>query len=251
MAMSTTELKNTDSFTLVYEDEDIVVVDKKSGVSVLPERWEKHVPNLLEQASSRWPGISAVHRIDKETSGLLLLAKTAVAARELQIGFEEHRIGKIYHALVNGRPSWDNLVCEAAVVIDGDRHHRTVIARGGDPEAKKCVSRFVTLERFRGCSLVGVELQTGRTHQIRAHASHLGHPLIGDHLYGGPAQLLLSTVKAGWRGDRFEERPLIERVALHAFRLHFEHPLDKRMLEFTAEYPKDFRATLNQLRRWA
>jgi RluA family pseudouridine synthase len=227
------------------------VVDKLSGVAVLPERWEPKVANLLEEAERRWPGVTAVHRIDKETSGLLLLAKTAEAARNLQVAFEQRRIGKVYHALVKGRPSWDNLDCEAPLLIDADRHHRTVVARDTDPEAKRATSRFSVLERFRTCSLVAIELMTGRTHQIRAHAAHLGHPLIGDPLYGGPKSLLLSGFKSGWRGDPHEERPLIDRVALHAWRLHFEHPLEPRMLDFCAEYPKDIRASLAQLRRWS
>lgn len=249
--MSTTAPKNTESFALVFEDDDIAVVNKISGVSVLPERWEKDCPNLLDQARQRWPDATAVHRIDKETSGLLLLAKSAPVARSLQMAFEQHRIGKVYHALVNGRPAWDELLCEAPLLIDADRQHRTVVGRAGDPESKRSVSRFVLLERYRTCSLVAVELMSGRTHQIRAHASHLGHPLIGDPLYGGPAGLLLSGIKHGWRGDRFEERPLLDRVALHAYRLHFEHPQNHHKLEFTAEYPKDMRAALNQLRRWS
>ena len=249
--MSTTAAKPINSFAVVFEDADIVVVDKKSGVSVLPERWDRDVANLLEEAASRWPGVTAVHRIDKETSGLLLLAKTPVAVRSLQLAFEQHQIGKVYHALVSGRPSWDTLVCEEPLLIDADRHHRSVVTRPGAPEAKRCQSTFTVLERFRTCSLVAVQLQTGRTHQIRAHATHLGHPLIGDHLYGGPTELRLSTIKSGWRGDRFEEKPLIERVALHAFRLYFHHPLDHRARDFTAEYPKDLRATVAQLRRWS
>ena len=249
--MSTTATKNTDSFTVVFEDTNIAVLDKKSGFSVLPERWEHHVANLLEEAALRWPGVVAVHRIDKETSGLLLVAKTAPAARQLQIDFEQRSIGKIYHALLLGRPSWDTLVCDAPLLIDADRHHRTAVCGPGLEDARKSLSTFTVLERFRTCSLVAVELQTGRTHQIRAHATHLGHPLIGDHLYGGSTGLLLSAIKSGWRGDRFEEKPLIERVALHAYRLHFKHPVGHQVMEFTAEYPKDFRASLNQLRRWS
>ena len=239
------------AYSVIFEDASLVVVDKKGGVAVLPERWERHVPNLLEQAALRWPGVTAVHRIDKDTSGLLILAKTPEMSRKLQIAFEERRIGKVYLALVAGRPAWDSLDCDTPLLIDGDRQHRSLVARAGDPDARKALSRFTVLERFRSCTLVAVELMTGRTHQIRVHAAHLGHPLIGDHLYGGPKELLLSTIKSGWRGDRYEEKPLIERVALHAFRLHFEHPLEHRILEFTAEYPKDLRASLAQLRRWS
>jgi RluA family pseudouridine synthase len=249
--MSTTAPKSTEIFSLVYEDGDIVVVDKAPGVSVLAERWEKNVPNLLEAARLRWPEATAVHRIDKETSGLLLLAKTTVASRALQVAFEERRIEKVYHALLVGRPTWDSQLCETPLLIDADRLHRTLVARSGEPDARRSASRFEVLERFRTCSLAAVGLLSGRTHQIRAHAAHLGHPLVGDHLYGGPTGLRLSDFKSGWRGDRHEERPLIERVALHAWRLRFAHPADGRTLEFCAEYPKDLKAALNQLRRWS
>lgn len=249
--MSMTAAKNTEPFRVLHEDASVVVLDKAAGIAVLPERWERGAPNLVEAVQARWPGATAVHRIDKETSGLVLFARTSEAARFLQMEFEARRVGKDYHALLNGRPSWESQDCTAPLLIDADRHHRSVAVPGGHPDAKAAESRFELLARYRGCVLAAVRIRTGRTHQIRAHAAVLGHPIVGDHLYGGPKELRLSDFKPGWRGDRHEEQPLVARVALHARTLRFTHPGDGRALEFCADYPRDLRAALNQLERWS
>ena len=236
-------------FSILYQDQAILVVDKAAGIAVLPERWEHDKLNLLDIVRRDYPLAVAVHRIDKETSGLLLMSLDPVSARTLQIAFEARRIGKIYHAIVAGVPSWDEMACNAPLFIDGDRLHRSVVCKPGNPQARNCESRFRVIERFRGFCLVEVVLLSGRTHQIRAHAAHLGYPIAGDHLYGGPKEIRLSAIKPKWRGDLYAEKPLLDRVGLHARQLNFGHPSSEVAMEFFAEYPKDIRASLAQLRR--
>lgn len=235
------------SYKEIYSDADILVLDKAAGVAVLAERWERGVESLLDGVRQRWPQAVAVHRIDKETSGLLLMGLNPAASRALQVAFETRRVAKFYHALVVGNPAWDETACDLPLLIDGDRLHRSVVCRPGQAGARNCESRFRVLERYRSFALVEVRLLTGRTHQIRAHAAELGHPLAGDHLYGGPKDIRLSALKPGWRGDRAEERPLLARVGLHARRIEFAHPGTGQTMNFDAEYPKDLRAALTQL----
>ena len=224
---------------IIYEDDGIVVVNKQAGLAVLPERWEAEAEDLVSILKQRWPAASSAHRIDKETSGLVLCAKTTERARELQIAFEKRKIDKRYHAILGGKVSWSEMLCEQRLTPDGDRRHRTIAASDGKP----CATQFTVLEKFRGFSLVEAKLITGRTHQIRAHASFLGYPIVGDDLYGGK-KFLLSSFKQSYRGDPFAERPLISRCALHAFSLAFEDHI------FQAAYPKDFAAGLNQLKKY-
>jgi len=124
-----------------------------------------------------------------------------------------------------------------------------VICKPGNPDGRRCESRFRVLERYRRFTLLEVELLTGRTHQIRAHAAYLGFPIAGDHLYNGPKDIRLSALKSNWHGDPYEEQPLLDRVGLHARKISFKHPLGGHDLSFEAEYPKDLRATLAQLAR--
>lgn len=223
---------------IVYEDEGILVVDKPAGIAVLPERWEDEAEDLLTTLRESRPELTTAHRIDKETSGLLLCARIPARARELQILFEKRLVDKRYHAILNGRVGWSEQLCELRLLPDGDRRHRTVVAGDG----KTSATHFTVLEKFRSHTLVEARLLTGRTHQIRAHAAALGFPIVSDQLYGGK-KLFLSDIKSGYRGDKFEERPLIDRTALHAFSLAFESH------RFEAVYPKDFAAALNQLRK--
>jgi RluA family pseudouridine synthase len=221
---------------ILWADEALLAVDKPAGLPVLPDGYHKGTPYLRSVLEPAYGRLWTVHRLDKWTSGVVVLARTVQAHRALNTQFQEHTTGKIYHALVRGIPEWDEKLLEAALLADGDRHHRTIV----DPQRGKPAStHFRLLERFTGCALVEAAPRTGRTHQIRAHLVHLGHPILADELYGSQRQ--------GQLVSQLVHLP-IDRLALHAGSLQIEHPITGEEMTFTAPYAQDFQAALRQLR---
>jgi 23S rRNA pseudouridine1911/1915/1917 synthase len=201
-----------------------------------------------------------VHRIDRDTSGLVVFARNRETHRELSLAFQSRRVGKEYLAAVHGRPPWEETVCELPLVMDGDKRHRSIIDRY---RGRKSLTRFEKLLSAGNYSLIRARPETGRTHQIRAHLAALGFPIVCDPLYGiqagrGGAEkgIYLSSFKRGWRGD--EERPLIARLALHAERLSlpgyagppgYAGDGDGGNLSLSAPLPRDFRALFSQMEK--
>jgi tRNA pseudouridine32 synthase/23S rRNA pseudouridine746 synthase len=225
---------NTDNLPvpILYRDEALLVIDKPAGLPSLPDGYNPgavHVRSLLEPHYGR---VWIVHRLDRGTSGVLLLARTAEAHRALNQQFDQRQVTKVYHALVNGSPDWREKTVDLPLRIDVGHKHRTAVdpARG-----KPAVTHLRVLERFAGCTLVEAVPETGRTHQIRAHLAALGHPLVADELYAS---------------DPVGDSPAImPRLGLHARRLTLSHPILHSILRFEAPYPEDFIWALEQLRR--
>lgn len=217
---------------VLYVDEHLLVINKPSGLRVLPDGYDpeiEHVRSVLEPHFGR---LWIVHRLDKETSGVCLLARTAEAHRALNLQFDWRSVEKTYHALVAGNPAWEAKTIDLPLRVNGDRRHRTVVdfERG-----KAAITLCKRLEVFEGFSLLSIQPKTGRTHQIRAHLAHLGHPILGDVLYGVPVCA--------------SSEPLaVERLALHAFAISIDHPQNGKRLGWTAAYPPDFESWLERLR---
>lgn len=233
----------TEPFRVVHEDDAVIVVDKASGVLVQPTPQGDRgtlVDLLIRFLARRSPGarkayLGLVHRIDRETSGLLLFSRRGSANRILAEQFRAHTIAREYLALVRG-----HVREEVGTVTDrlarGAAGARRVALRGGS-RGKSAVTHFRVLERFGDATLLSLTLETGRTHQIRVHLSGRGHPVVGDRVYGSPG--------------RFPPQPLLDsfsRHALHAARLGFTHPLTGEWLSFEAPLPRDFSALLEGLR---
>lgn len=230
---------------VIYEDDDLLAVDKPSGIPSIPERYESGTLSVLDLLRREYPEIQAVHRIDKETSGILLLCKTEDAFRSLSEQFSGRLLKKTYLVLASGRPSWTEFAADVPLLPDGDRRHRTVVS----PKGKPSVTRFKTLEKFKNCTFLEASPETGRTHQIRVHLAHAGFPVVCDALYGSGEPLLLSSFKRGYKTGSGREKPLLDRLGLHAATLRFEHPRTGAVTEIEAPLPKDFRTALAQLRK--
>jgi RluA family pseudouridine synthase len=238
-------MKRDAPFSVIYADDSILVCNKKSGLLVAADRYDADAPRLDLLATAEFGRLYAVHRIDKDTSGLVIYARTPEAHRNLSMQFEEHVIKKLYHALINGRLGSQTVTVDEPLLPDGDSRHRTVLNR---THGKPSRTVFTQLEVCGPYSWIEARPETGRTHQIRAHLLALGVSVVCDPLYGANTRpVRLSDLKRSWRGDPWEERPLLNRLALHAFQLELEHPATGEQATFTAPYHRDFAAALKQL----
>ncbi|HEY9055496.1 MAG TPA: RluA family pseudouridine synthase, partial [Rectinemataceae bacterium] len=214
---------------VLYSDPSILVVRKASGILCVPDRYDPEAPVASALLEGEYGRIYVVHRLDKDTSGVFLYARSADAQRSMGELFSGRAVEKEYLAILAGRPEEDTWTRTDPILADADRLHRSIVdQRWGKPSR----TTFEVIERFSEFSLVRALPETGRTHQIRVHAAKSGFPIVGDPLYGDGKPILLSAIKRRWKGDPFEEKPLIARTALHALRIAFPHPLDSRPMAF-------------------
>lgn len=238
-------MKITPNYTVIYNDDDIIVLNKRSGLLVAQDRYDPDAPRLDSEAEKEFGRLYAVHRIDKDTSGCVIYAKNADSHRALSMQFENRTVEKIYHCLVNGRPLWQTKTVDSKLLPDGDFRHRTTInSRFG----KTSITDFKLIGVCGPYSWLEARPKTGRTHQIRAHLQSIGLSIVCDPLYSGNQKpVRLSDIKKRWNGDTETERPLLSRLALHAYSLSLEHPKTGERMTFTAPYQKDMEATRKQL----
>jgi RluA family pseudouridine synthase len=233
---------------ILYEDDALFVVNKPAGITSIPDGFRPDDPDLVSILEPELGRLWVVHRLDKETSGAMVFARDDDTHRALNEQFEDRDVSKTYHALVVGSPDWAERTVNAPLRVNADRHHRTLVDHD---IGKPAVTHFRVLEKLRRFTLLEAQPETGRTHQIRAHCKFLGLPILCDGVYGDSKPLLLSEIKRGYRSSAHEERPLLARLALHAFQLEVTHPQTQKRMTFEAPYPKDLRAAVNQLAKLA
>ncbi len=232
---------------ILLETEEIVAVNKPSGLLTLPDRFDALQNSLRGLLQEHYGAAYTIHRLDKDTSGLIIFGLTAEAQRHYTELFEERKVEKTYLGLVHGR------MPAASGTLDqplGEHPHikgRMAVVRKG----KHAVTHYAVVESVGRYSLLSFRIETGRTHQIRVHMQHAGHPIVCDPIYGSGDPILLSSVKRNFNLSRADEseRPLLNRLALHASQLKLT---DMKGLPLTLEapLPKDLQACLRQLRKW-
>ena len=212
-------MKTIPLFTFIYEDQHIIAVNKAAGIAVSGDRWDDsqiRLDRIVSESISPPMQLFRVHRIDRDTSGLVVFAKHSDSHAILSRFFENRQIQKRYIAVVNGRPLWKEAECDLPLVPDGNKKHMTIIDKY---RGKNSFTRFRLLLSAGTFSVLEALPETGRTHQIRVHAAALGFPVVCDSMYGNSKPVLLSSFKRGWRGNPLEEKPLLSRLGLHAAEL--------------------------------
>jgi tRNA pseudouridine32 synthase / 23S rRNA pseudouridine746 synthase len=224
---------------ILWQDEALLVVDKPAGLPTLPDGWNIATPYLKGLLEKQVGRVWIVHRLDRETSGVIVLARSAQAHRELNRQFEQRLVQKIYHALVSRTPAWDLRSVDLPLRINSGHRHRTVV---DSRQGKTALTRLRLLERWENGGLIEAVPTTGRTHQIRVHLAAIGYPILGDTLYGG--------FRDGQK-DLLPRKncPAIQRTALHARSIHFVHPASGEHVQFEADYPQDIQDAITLLRQ--
>ena len=212
---------------IIYKDEALLVIDKPAGLLSLPDGHDPAKPHLRSILEPDYGRLWIVHRLDRETSGVMVLARNEDAHRDLNNQFSERQVSKVYHALVLGNPGWDEKVVELPLRSNVGRRGRTMVDL---KKGKDAITHYRVLERFDDVTKVEARPKTGRSHQIRVHLYSIGHPVLSDPLYG-------SGHRSAWAG----------RLALHAFSLDICYPQTGERVVFETPYPSDFATTIQNL----
>jgi 23S rRNA pseudouridine1911/1915/1917 synthase len=251
---------------ILHEDDAIVVVNKEAGMIVHPAKghWDgtlagalaHHFGAMSQRGGPTRPGI--VHRLDRDTSGVIVVAKTDQAHDRLSAQFKARTVEKQYLAIVTGSPQFDQDVINAPIGDHPTEREKKAV-RPGHASSREAVTHYVIVERFRGFALVRARPKTGRTHQIRLHLTHAGLPVLCDRLYAGRNPKKLSELELIPREKLAQDtsamaearsEPLLARQALHAQRLALVHPTSSERMEFEAPLAADIQLVLDALRRW-
>lgn len=256
--LSAPETREFWEIPILFEDEHLLALNKPAPLLTSPDRFDPTRPNLINlmhrdiERGATWakhrPGLSYLmnaHRLDSETTGIILLAKTKPVLIALANQFGAEKPLKTYVALVRGTMQQDTFDITAKIA---PHPVKLGVMRVDERTGKSARTEFTVRERFKGYSLLECRPLTGRTHQIRVHLQHLGLPILGDSIYGGP-QLLLSSLKKDYHlKPKKIERPLIATLALHAEKLVLPHPVTENEISIEAPWPKDFKVAVKYLR---
>ena len=213
---------------IIFSDADLIVINKPAGLLSLPDGYNPVLPYVKSVLEPEFGRLWIVHRLDKETSGVMLLARSAPNHHNLNQQFQDRKITKVYHAIIQGCPEWSSIVIDAPLKVDGDHRHRTTVNHA---QGKSASTHCEVLKCLDESTLLAVYPSTGYTHQIRAHLASVGFPLLSDPVYGAKSPI---------------DEDIFQRTALHAYQIQFLHPISNQLLKFIAPYPDDFLRYLNQ-----
>jgi len=229
---------------IIFENEHFIAINKPAGMLSIPDRIQSE-PSLKDFLKEKYGNIYTVHRLDKGTSGVIIFAKDEDTHKQLSKLFEGRDVTKTYVGLVQGIVSPPSAIIDAPI-MEHPAHNGKMITHA---KGKPSLTEYEALESFGTFSWVRFNIYTGRTHQIRVHMQHIGNSIVCDDLYGDGTPVYLSAIKRKYNLSKKEEaeRPILARLALHAWQLKFE--LNGEQYSFEAEVPKDLRALLQQLRK--
>lgn len=231
---------------VLFDHADFIVINKPAGMLSIPDRIQSE-PSLKDKLIEKYNNIYTVHRLDKGTSGVIVFAKNEAVHKHLSLQFEARSTKKIYQGLVIGKWPDEKGVIEEPIGEHFSHKGEMMITA----EGKAAITEYEILESFRAYTWMQFHILTGRTHQIRVHCKHKGHPIVCDELYGDGKPVLLSGIKRQFKLSKKEEeeRPILQRLALHAYQLSFADTAGN-IHSFEAPLPKDLRALLQQLKKW-
>jgi RluA family pseudouridine synthase len=239
---------------LLYEDENLIAVNKPAGLLVTPDRWDPSIPTVQDmlreyirrESGGGHPNIRVVHRLDKDTSGVTVLAKNIKTQTYLSRQFEKGEVTKTYYAITKGVIRKDDGVINFDLLESTKKPGTMTINKKG----KKSITVYKVLERFKYSTLVEANPLTGRTHQVRVHLMGIGHPLLFDPIYGDSQPLFLSDLKKDYKQKEGKEKPFLARLTLHAYRLSIREPAEEKTLVLEAPLPDDLARTLRYFRKY-
>jgi len=234
------------SLDIIFENEKFIAVNKPSGLLTIPDRHNEAITSLYKTVQQQYEKIFIVHRLDKDTSGIILFAKDEVTHKFLSQLFEQRGVEKYYLGIIQGTLQHKKGIVEEPIAEHPVHKGMMAVNKKGKPS----ITEYEVKEEYGIYSLVKLRIHTGRTHQIRVHMKHIGHPIACDELYGDPKAILLSSFKKKFKLSRHdaEERALLSRLALHSYQLKFKDS-DNKDQDLKAEMPKDMRALLQQLKK--
>ncbi|HLL42267.1 MAG TPA: RluA family pseudouridine synthase [Segetibacter sp.] len=232
-------------FDIIFENESFIAINKPAGLLSIPDRFGKD-PSLKTLLQERLGKVFTVHRLDKDTSGIIIFAKDELTHKDMSQKFEGRDVQKFYLGVVNGTMMNREGTIDVPIM---ERPGKTTLMMT-HKKGKPSVTDYKVLEEFGLYSWVQFQIHTGRTHQIRVHAKYLGNSIVCDELYGNGQPILLSTIKRKFKlsKNELEERPIINRLALHSWQLKFTGPEGNRY-ELEAPLSKDLKALLQQFRK--
>ena len=232
--------------SVLYLDEQILIVDKPTGITVIPERFNTTKPSVQSILEQKHGKLWVVHRIDRETTGIVCFARNEEAHKNLSAQFETRTVRKLYKVIVAGRLEGQSGEIDSPIMERPNKLGTMMV----HPKGKESLTLFEVVEQFRSAALLDVEIKTGRTHQIRVHFASAGHPLLIDSVYGQQADFKLSSVKKKFKQTDEEERPVMARLTLHSYSLELNHPTTGERMTFTAPLPHDLDTVLKLLRKY-
>ena len=217
---------------ILYQDQAVLIINKPAGILTIPDGYKPDIPHLKSILEPVFGRLFIVHRLDKDTSGVMVIARTEMSHRNLNLQFDNRIIKKQYQALIIGNPAWEEITVDSPLTVNGDRSHRTRVLKN---KGKQALTDYSKVFSWQSITQVNAKPQTGYTHQVRAHISSIGYPILFDSLYTPPDL----REKAATIINSLDVDSINQRIMLHASEISFVHPENETPISFQAPMQSD------------